>query len=549
MDGAWLLGELLLGKTVPADPDAAPKEPGWDDGGYRMVVIRSNWQGAANETVEVKEFGNLKKPQAQKGNHMQSNTLLFEMAKEMDNKRTDTRRSATTENIRTDPMAAPKVEVCGASVPMVRRIASAKPTEPEPQQQVARDLRLTDPSASVRRHAVAELGRTALPGEERAIQAAAEGMQDDDAGVRQAAVQALAKAAGEDSTRAVNEAIVRLKHSAPGVRITALEALATVAEHGSARVVESIMACLDDEVVGVRAAAFKVLGCLAPRGDRPTISALIKKIEDPRGDVRTAAGETFVVVAGNDQYGNALLREHLRHDRPEIRCFALELLPNIAPQGNDASIVAVLPLLNDESSRVRDCTVNALARLGRSGDQRVVDALCHLLQHAKADFRKVGIHALPKLVGKGNPQALSAVSACLSHQDSNVRKASYEAFAGIANADDNAIKLAAQGLEDDHHEVRKVAAHTLATVAGRKGNPCAVEAVIARLTHTYSDVRIAAVRALLEVTAKGDELAIAALRNCLDEKNIDVKKAVVSALEKNGQSVEQGQAAATWGWR
>jgi len=56
--------------------------------------------------------------------------------------------------------------------------------------------------------------------------------------------------------------------------------------------------------------------------------------------------------------------------------------------------------------------------------------------------------------------------------------------------------------------------------------------VIARLGHTYSDVRASAVQALLEISHDGDMRAIAALESRKCEANMAVKKAVTDGLKQ-----------------
>ena len=360
--------------------------------------------------------------------------------------------------------------------------------------QSPRDLveQLQSADASQRRQAADQMGQHTS--EAWLVPALAAVLQDRDADVRWRAARALERF-GPQAVPAMNALIAALKDPEPLVRAHAAHALGGTGP--SARLAASALAnaMLDPEPL-VRRAAVEALGKIRP-GPRVTIPLLTRTLKDAEPSV------------------------------------VLPALHTLADLGKPV-VPLVIEALADEEACYWACLV--LAEIGPEASE-AVPALARTTQAAEPEVRMQALLALAEM-GPAARTAVPAVVASMRDPESSVRYAAAYAFGRIGSshlAGENALHAM---LRDEDPMLQVVGAYALARVHG-DDQPLLerlVYSLVDKLKHPEPQVRMAAVRALLEIDAPG-ELTSEALVSALADEDPQVLANVADAAAAQGQKI------------
>merc|ERR1712126_606905 len=100
------------------------------------------------------------------------------------------------------------------------------------------------------------------------------------------------------------------------------------------------------------------------------------------------------------------------------------------------------------------------------------------------------------------------------------------------------LEALAKALEDEDKDLRRAVLKAFPEVCDRSDER-AINILTSRFKHVYTDVRRAAVRALVAISAKGDAKVIEALKGLLQSGNAELIKTVNSGLDRLGAASEK----------
>jgi len=210
---------------------------------------------------------------------------------------------------------------------------------------------------------------------------------------------------------------------------------------------------------------------------------------------------------------------------------AAEALEQMAREGDDRAIDALVACLDDEHEDVRDAVVNALAQVAGQGSERVLWALRTQLDDPREAVRSIAVDTLARVALKGDSHAMPLLTAHLVRASgADDVKTMYEvsdALVRIAHADHHELATPLTPLiEHPTGLVRKVAVRAVARGI-QEGDEQAVLALTSRLQAADEDllIRRMACGALARVAKKGNERALAALRACAEDADGIVRQA------------------------
>jgi len=204
-------------------------------------------------------------------------------------------------------------------------------------------------------------------------------------------------------------------------------------------------------------------------------------------------------------------------------------------QAQDEAIWDFLPdlaVLRRLSSPNDTCITAAFETCIKQVASRLKDGL-----HSSNKRRKI-VDMLCRFAEKDNPAVTFALCACLDDDDRKLRQSAAEALGCLVEKNaQHAVAALCACLEDNAPDVRASSIKTLGRLA--ENDQGAMLAIRMRLKHRVPFVRCSAILALVQIANKDDEDVLNALRSCLNDVNVFVKREAASGLAqlagKNGK--------------
>jgi HEAT repeat protein len=308
---------------------------------------------------------------------------------------------------------------------------------------------------------------------------------------------------------------------------------------------KQLVAFLKDPVKSVRERILLALLAIGGRSEE-NLQEVINGIKEGDGNVRRPCVVTLQVLGQKDRaragkilrqtlpyVDDARLAELLAQSKPEVTAL---IVPKVVeymkkeggargPGGDvlaalkeqrEQSVALLLPLLKEKDEGVRS---GASSALGKLGSPTATKSLIEVIEKDTAQVRRVAIGALALIADPAAEETLER--SLISQQTDNEARA--QAALGLGRiASPKAIATLITALTDFDLRVQDAAIAGLARAGER-----AVEPLLAALRSNNAEVRIQAARALERIASPR---ANAGLRAALNDSNIDVKKAAISAL-------------------
>lgn len=416
---------------------------------------------------------------------------------------------------------------------------------------------LSDPDPRVR-FAACELIRAAPS--ERAVTALGRVLSDPAVVVRASAARAIG---GGGAPELSSLLLGHLDDTAPEVRFEVVRALARL---GDRRAALPLLGRVQDSAVEVRRQVVRALGEL---GDPRATSALVLALEDPALEVRVDAA-TSLGQLGSDEATLALAsllggrepteaargappstegREALRRaalgalariGSARALGFVIDALEGDRPDARrtparDALVSvgapAVAPLLDflgrAPAGRAASSAVQALARIG---DARAAPKIVAVLRAGLVP----PLEALEAISVLRDPSALPAALELIDSPSPEIRRAAIAAASALlepARADGRAVEPVSDALAEPELALGERIA--LVELLGRTGSPRASGVLVGLLSSRSAPLRLAALRALSELS-QSSSLVDAALLHALEDERGDVRAEAALALGRVG---------------
>lgn len=179
-----------------------------------------------------------------------------------------------------------------------------------------------------------------------------------------AAVRALCAVAKKGDENAIAALCDSLEEQNYHMRLLILDAMPQMADRGDGCAVSAVSRRLKDRDVSVRRKAVEILPMLAEKGHEASILALIACLHDTNLGVRCAALTGLIAVApqGHAAAVGAAIGASADEDA-DVRCVALEVLSELASPGDEAALATVRAHLVDEDCDVVEMAEEALRKL------------------------------------------------------------------------------------------------------------------------------------------------------------------------------------------
>jgi len=268
----------------------------------------------------------------------------------------------------------------------------------------------------------------------------------------------------------------------------------------------------------------------------------------------TSTGLSLTMIVDFD-FGRVL--QELESSDDNCACSALREIGQLGPKGGAPAFAAVSAWLDHPAPHRRIIALKVLAQIVERGDQRGIDAAISCLDDASCEVQSQAVTTLQNIAEVGNRQTITALSACLNTDvprngigcPSVLRALSELAGKG----DDGAVRAVIAKLESDNKnrnedqrqdgDDRRPMARwqdddqmqssmaTLAVIA-EKGDIRAIRALSDYLTDRSSEMKLAAVDSLLQMSVHNDLCIINLLRPLLSDADRVVSNAAMEALTK-----------------
>ena len=290
-------------------------------------------------------------------------------------------------------------------------------------------------------------------------------------------------------------------------------ALLDIADLEEVDLLPSLVSALrDDPAAEVRLEAARVL---ASWEREDIVEALCAALLDANGEVRAAAAQSLTEL--KDPASGTVLRRWTERPDPFVRAAALRALREL--RFADAFDPA-LRALADTTPGVR---LEAVAVLGWLKDARALPALAAIATgDSEPDVRRAAVGSLG-FAPATHSVATAALLGALRDPAWQVREEAATTLGKLRAPTARDPLIAA--LDDDCWQVRLRAVRAL----GQTGDIASAPYVASLLTHTISNLRKEAALALGELR---DPRTLQALRDALDDRDPDVRKAIRIALQQ-----------------
>lgn len=400
-----------------------------------------------------------------------------------------------------------------------------------------------------RQVAVEFLGRSASPGDKRAVEALLARISDREASVRASAVRGLARivtSTFDGICKIMHDLVKRLDHEGEVVRRLVVAALKDLAQTAGKPGHDFIVDLVTLATVGSStwSAAMHVLRDMSKTGSggrraekviQAGITDLLRLLEHRDGEKRRMAVCAMShIFSKGDRCVFAALGGLLRDSAGLVRSEAVQVLSRHVHQQDHNFKMQVLRYLDDHSKcrevqhtgLLLSC-LKLLPCTFERGDNKVLDRFSGWLQHPAAQVRLSAVRALSQIATRRDAHVLKLLSAQLTDPSEDVTVAVLQALARIAPQGDkgtvDVLLMAAS--EKPSATVVKV----LAKVA-RKNDSSAMSRITSLLAHQSASVRLAAVKAIAKHGSRGSEFAIAELLARVVDDDHRVRQAAVGAF-------------------
>ena len=280
----------------------------------------------------------------------------------------------------------------------------------------------------------------------------------------------------------------------------------------------------------VRSQVYQIFCSLGETDFEKQALEMLKERSDLIGEKRLWG---YLVKLGEKDRVVQLLAEKLLEDNNLNAIFFLRFNSTISDQISEDAVNALLPLLRDEDSDVREKVAYALGRLGKSSEN-VVNALLPLLRDDNSTVRWSAADALGNL-GKSSEDVVNALLLLLRDEDSTVREKVADALGNLGKSSENVVKALLPLLRDEDSTVRWSAADALGNLG--KSSEDVVKALLPLLRDEDSTVRRRAANALGRL-GKSSENVVKALLPLLRDEDSTVRWSAADALGNLGKSSE-----------
>eukprot|EP00930_Biecheleria_cincta_P082562 TRINITY_DN72276_c0_g1_i1.p1 TRINITY_DN72276_c0_g1~~TRINITY_DN72276_c0_g1_i1.p1 ORF type:complete len:666 (+),score=85.39 TRINITY_DN72276_c0_g1_i1:57-2054(+) len=400
-----------------------------------------------------------------------------------------------------------------------------------------------------RQVAVDFLGRSALPGDTRAVDALLPRINDREASVRASAMRGLARIVTSTyggTLKIMHGLVKRLDHEGETVRRIVVSVLKDLAQTAGKPGQDFIVDLVTHATVGSSAwsAAMRLLrdmskthsdGGRAAKVIQAGITELLLLLEHRDGAKRRmAVCATSHIFSGGDTCVFPALGDLLRDPADLVRSEAAQVLCRFMHQQDQIFKRQLLRYLDDQSRcrevQYRGVLVSCLKVLPcavERGDSKVLGRFSGWFQHPAAQVRLSAVHALGQIARRRDAHVLKLLRAQLTDPDENVRVAVLQALARIApRGDKSTVDFLLMAVsENPSATVVKV----LAKVA-QKNDSSATKRITPLLVHESASIRLAAVKAIAKIAARGSEIAISELLARVVDGDRRVRQAAVGAF-------------------
>jgi HEAT repeat protein len=249
-----------------------------------------------------------------------------------------------------------------------------------------------------------------------------------------------------------------------------------------------------------REEAVSVLGAIGARLPADTLTALRQALDDDNEVVRHVAARAL--GAGGDSPSDAQLHAlvtALAHPDWQVRLHAVEGLRPVARRLSETEMLAVLPLVTDEAWTVANEATYLLgargARLSSTGIECLVESL-----HADTNHNRfAAVQALIPQVARLSDEQVLALMRTLGDSNEPVREAAARALGALRDRLEPDVWIT--WLAQQSGALRRMAAEALGLL-GEQISDAGVRALMRGVQDQYSDVRVAALNALVPVVRR-----------------------------------------------
>lgn len=246
--------------------------------------------------------------------------------------------------------------------------------------------------------------------------------------------------------------------------------------------------------------ALTALAMLGPRANDDMIAAAAVHLSSPHLSVRRLIGLTLAaMVTGSDNRRctavNAI-KPYLDNVDDDVRCASIEALGQVADRGDRDTVAAVAANLDNPSYEVKCSALKTLGGLAPLGDKETILKITPYLECIEySNLRYSAVAALETIAGKGDEALIDVALKLAESKDAGI-KSSAIMLLGKASlqGDMSTVRMLSAFCKDISWYVRRVAVEALATVAHR-GDECALAAVRQCLQDRDDSVRHAAAQA------------------------------------------------------
>lgn len=394
----------------------------------------------------------------------------------------------------------------------------------------------------IRMAALAALATMAPPSDADAITALSGCLTDDDSAVRAAALTALSRVATASDEDVITIICRCTDDKSPVVPVAAYAALRRIAPPGHER------ACfvagargLKHSEKDVRNAAAGMLADVAVRGDCRLMSVVGALLGDINKDVRLAAIASLEVLSegGNADKGLHEFCKHLHHKAKAVRKEMREVIERLNGRGNREVINACCEgLKNRTRPDIRLDAIWSLQTLCNEADSFASERLAQLFDMEPVDENRRVLILVLATVGKSCPAAILTTAKAFVDAEDIVRDQALETIACVApGGRRQAVRTLSEMLPlrdmlfEDRPSARLYIMQALEKIGPGCDESCAVDALVERTKDTYPAVRMAALRALEAVAARGNEPAVRAVAALLAVDDAPTRNQAMSRLK------------------
>lgn len=228
-------------------------------------------------------------------------------------------------------------------------------------------------------------------------------------------------------------------------------------------------------------------------------------LQHKAAEVRAAAGRLVALLAHGDPETVSSMAGRLEHPQAEMRASAVEILGLVAKEGDQETLVLVVPRLCDSDLHTRDRALETVVTLAGRGDARARQIAMSCVDkppHEGGFTKVVALKALSAGALPGDAPALTKLAAALEDPDFAVRDAALEAFAALARPGDARATATVLECLAKPQAFSKMGAIRALAVVSSPNNPLVMTHLASVASTATGEVLLEAEKARAAVTAK-----------------------------------------------